>query len=196
MPVTVSFFAHFMLKNERFNLPRILSLGLSVVGLFLFFDLKKGSVDAYFAFGVLITVLGVLAASFANVYYKKHVMNTHDAVVINAFSMIIASLIHFFIAFIFEDVSSFPFTSNNILAILYLAIMGSSYTFVVFFKLIRHFPVVTMSYMTFVIPIVAVMMGWFFLGEDLSAMTLVGAGFILAGVLFPSIYTRFLHQIV
>jgi drug/metabolite transporter (DMT)-like permease len=67
-------------------------------------------------------------------------------------------------------------------SILYLAVLGSVVAFGLYYWIIKHIDITVLSYQTFIIPIVACLLGWIFLGEKVTIMTAVGGGSILAGI--------------
>ena len=46
----------------------------------------------------------------------------------------------------------------------------------------QHMEVTVLSYQTFIIPILAALLGWIFLGETVTFQVAVGGGLILAGI--------------
>jgi drug/metabolite transporter (DMT)-like permease len=67
-------------------------------------------------------------------------------------------------------------------SILYLAVLGSVVAFGLYYWIIKHIDITVLSYQTFIIPIVACLLGWIFLGETVTIMTALGGGLILAGI--------------
>ena len=66
--------------------------------------------------------------------------------------------------------------------ILYLAILGSVVAFTLFYWIVHQIDVTVVSYQTFIIPVLAVILGWIFLGETISERVGLGALFILVGI--------------
>jgi len=66
--------------------------------------------------------------------------------------------------------------------ILYLAAMGSVVAFACFFYVMKRLDVTVVTYQTFIIPVVAVILGGVFLGEIISGRVALGALLILAGI--------------
>jgi drug/metabolite transporter (DMT)-like permease len=67
-------------------------------------------------------------------------------------------------------------------AVAYLAIAGSVVTFLIYFSLLKTWSVTSLSFISVFTPAVAVLLGVAVLGEELSALTVLGAALILAGV--------------
>lgn len=68
------------------------------------------------------------------------------------------------------------------LSIAYLAVVGSIVAFSAYSWLLQHAPVSKVATYAYVNPVVAVALGWAFLGEDLPATTILGTAIIVASV--------------
>ena len=67
-------------------------------------------------------------------------------------------------------------------ALVYLGILGSAVTFTLYFWMLSHMQVTRLSLMTYIIPVVAVVVGTVFLDEHFTARTLPGSVLVLIGV--------------
>lgn len=74
------------------------------------------------------------------------------------------------------------YSAAAVTALLYLTVLGSCVTFVVYYDLLKHVAPMQLSTLSFVIPIIAAIVGWLVLGERLTGYSLVGAGVSLTGV--------------
>ena len=73
-------------------------------------------------------------------------------------------------------------TTSAILCLLYLAVVGSSFTFLLLYWLMPRMSVTNLQTISLITPPGAIALGWAFGGERLSAWSLLGAGFVLLGV--------------
>jgi len=73
-------------------------------------------------------------------------------------------------------------TLNSLLAMLYLVIFGSWIAYTAFTWLIQNVSATMVSTYAFVNPVVAVLLGWGFYGEQLQKETLVAGGIIIGSV--------------
>jgi drug/metabolite transporter (DMT)-like permease len=81
-----------------------------------------------------------------------------------------------------EGHASLVFTPTSVIAILYLGIVGSALAFVGMYWLLKKTTATNVSLITFVTPILAVVLGWIVLGEVLDPDVGLGAMLILAGI--------------
>jgi drug/metabolite transporter (DMT)-like permease len=76
----------------------------------------------------------------------------------------------------------FHWTGMAIFCLLYLALIGSSFTFVLLYWLMPRMSVTNLQTISLITPPGAIALGWALGGERLSPWSLLGAGFVLAGV--------------
>jgi drug/metabolite transporter (DMT)-like permease len=69
-----------------------------------------------------------------------------------------------------------------IASLLYLAAVGSSFTFLLLYWLMPRMSVTNLQTISLITPPGAIALGWAFGGESLSAWSLLGAVFVLLGV--------------
>ncbi|MEA3286428.1 MAG: EamA family transporter [Candidatus Marinimicrobia bacterium] len=184
LPVQVSVFAHFMLKEEKINFSNVFSLAGALIGSYLIFDVHGQSVTPQAALGMIVILVSIFGSTYSNVLYKRE--GSHfDPVNTNAMAMLIGACLLFITGLIIEPWEQIEFTLLKLSATAYLALFGSAIGFSMYFWLLKHVTVVKMSYTTFLIPIVAIFWGWVLLGESLTPMSLAGAAIILLAVALP-----------
>ncbi|MCE2822411.1 MAG: EamA family transporter [Saprospiraceae bacterium] len=83
---------------------------------------------------------------------------------------------------IFDKSSHINHTTEGWMAIVYLACIGSALAFTLYMFILKHLSATVSSLYTYVNPIVAILLGWLFLGEKLTAMVSLGMVITIAGV--------------
>ncbi len=81
-----------------------------------------------------------------------------------------------------EPVSAIPVNATTVGTLIYLGIFGSALTFTLYFWMLSHMPATRLSLMTYIIPVVAVLVGTVFLDEPFPLRILAGSVLVLAGV--------------
>jgi len=74
------------------------------------------------------------------------------------------------------------FSSDSVLALVYLILVGSIVAFSAFGWLLRHAPVSLVATYAYVNPVIAVLLGWLVLSEEVTGWTIAGAAVIVASV--------------
>jgi drug/metabolite transporter (DMT)-like permease len=124
-------------------------------------------------------------AGCANVVGKKYsqsINSTANVVVqmgVGAILLVAAGLL-------FEHGAPLNFDYTSVFAILYLAVLGSTFAFVALYWLFARMEVTRISLFTFITPIVAVLLGWLLLGESVDVNVAIGGSLILVGVVLLS----------
>ena len=80
------------------------------------------------------------------------------------------------------DVHFADFSARSIGGLLYLITFGSLLAFTSYAWLLQNAPISKVSTYAYVNPVVAIALGWLVLSEDITPLTLVGAGIIIASV--------------
>ncbi len=187
MPFFAALLSRFFLKDEDLTFWKIFGIMIGFAGLVLIFggDLRIGSMSA--AFGILAVVLSAFFNAVVAVGVKKYGYHI-DPVFINLIPMAIGAVTLLGTSFFIEDWGAIKFNVPNLIAIFYLAAFGSVLAFVIYFYLLKHISVVSLSMTSFITPLLAIASGALVLGEKFPPGTLVGSALILAGVLLMTLY--------
>ena len=86
----------------------------------------------------------------------------------------------------FFDIVQEENVQNSLSYIVILGIVGTGLSNILFFKLIQVSSPVFASSVTYIIPVVAIMLGYLFMNESLSIVQGLGAFVVLIGVYFSS----------
>ena len=182
IPIFGMVFAHWLLPEEPLRWQRLLGAFVSIGGVALICA-RLLSFNGWLAFlgGLGITV-GAASAAFSNVLLKSRRMDLAPAMMA-AWQMIFGTAPLLVIGFIVDgNPARFHWTGMAIFCLLYLAIIGSSLTFLLLYWLMPLMSVTKLQTISLITPPGAIALGWALGGERLSAWSLLGACFVLAGV--------------
>jgi drug/metabolite transporter (DMT)-like permease len=184
MPFFVVIFAHVMV-DEKLTRSKIAGVIVAFIGLILIFwkDLVfpqslSGNLQFY---GSLAVVGSSVSGALANVVGKQHAEEIDPAANVLVQSLTGAVALGA-LGVVTEGHASLVFTPTSVIAILYLGIVGSALAFVGMYWLLKKTTATNVSLITFVTPILAVVLGWIVLGEVLDPDVGLGAMLILAGI--------------
>ena len=181
-PLFTSLMAHFMIKDdpdERLNKNKIGALMMGLVGVAIMstnqeIDFKSQSFSA-----ILVLISVIIIAAYPSVQYKKY----NDEVgpyQMNAVCQVMTGIIMLSMSSLFkEDISVIVWNNELILSTLYLIVFGGFISWGIYFWLYQHLNVTQVTYVAIFPPIVAIFLGWVFLGEILSSQEIIGALLIL-----------------
>lgn len=129
----------------------------------------------------LAAVGAAFSSAFANVYAKRHAEN--DPLVTLPPSMLIAGMVVALIGFATEPVQAArAFSLPSWGALLYLSIAGSCIAFFINLWLLQRIPAWIVGMSSLIIPVLAVVVGVLFGGEQFGLREMLGAVLVIAGV--------------
>ena len=181
-PLFTSLMAHFMIKDdpdERLNKNKIGALMMGLVGVAIMsanqeIDFKSQSFSA-----ILVLISVIIIAAYPSVQYKKY----NDEVgpyQMNAVCQVMTGIIMLSMSSLFkEDISVIVWDNELILSTLYLIVFGGFISWGIYFWLYQYLNVTQVTYVAIFPPIVAIFLGWVFLGEILSSQEIIGTLLIL-----------------
>ena len=86
----------------------------------------------------------------------------------------------------FLEIADQPIVQNSLIYIAILGVIGTGLSNILFFKLIQISSPVFASSVTYLIPVVAILLGYFVMNETLNLIQGIGALIVLIGVYFSS----------
>ena len=180
LPLCVAFMAHFYLPDDKLTRRKFGGIIIGLVGSILLFYNKDLIGQGQTFLGLLAILLSVILAAWPNVHLKmqKSKINPYH---LNAVGMSISGIIFLIFALIFEGQASIPLDNKNMFAIFFLTVPGTVITWGIYIWLFNHLPVTQISYTAFYPPIIASIVGWFFLDELLPLTAILGSMLIIAG---------------
>lgn len=175
-------FAHWYLPTEPMKWERLLGAVLALAGVAIICA-KLLDFQGIMAFwGGVAIVVGAASTAYANVLIKARGTQFAPAV-IAAWQMIFA-LVPLIILGLWSEGNPFHFhwSKTAVSCLLYLAIVGSVFAFLMFYWLMHRVAVTNLLTISLITPPLAVALGWWLAGETLSPWALFGAAFVLLGV--------------
>jgi drug/metabolite transporter (DMT)-like permease len=145
--------------------------------------------------GSVIIIAGVVGAAYPNVLTKIN-ESWYDPLVLTTISIGIAAVIHLIAATLFRQWASMVWDFKNLGAIFYLGFFGSALAFLIYYYLLKHMAVVKLSFVTFITPIFALLIGHFFLSEVITLKEILGICLIFVGLILYDVrmYLSFWKQ--
>jgi drug/metabolite transporter (DMT)-like permease len=184
LPFFVAILAH-ILTEEKLTGIRVGGIILSFCGLIAIFwkDLTalQNLATQYSVLGSLAIVGSAASGGLAYVVAKKHAGGVDPvANVLVQNSIGAAALLSF--GLVTESKASLNFTFSAFFAVLYLGVVGSAFGFVGLYWLLKRASATHVSMVTFLNPIVALLLGWVVLQEVPEPNIGIGTALILAGL--------------
>ena len=164
----------------------LLGLCLGFSGLFVLIAPSLGASDATRLNGLRVLALVVACLSWCiGSLATRYVKNPADPFSGAAVQMILGGLWLVLVGLALGEFSQFDLnqvSSNSVLAWMYLMLIGSLVTYTTFIWLMKHASPSLVATYSYVNPIVAVFLGWYFLGEEVSPRIFAAGAVIILGV--------------
>ena len=177
-------FAHFHLPGERLSWARIGGVVLGVCGVGVIFSNQLAVAGRQALAGCVALILSSLFVAYGNVLVKARGTNM-DPAILAAGQMFFGLLLLFAVGIPLEgNPMNFHWTPMALIALFYLALVGSVIAFLLYYWLVLNMDVTKSMLIALVTPVVAVILGMIVLDEEIGWRTLLGGAMIMTGIAF------------
>ncbi|MFQ5407694.1 MAG: DMT family transporter [Anaerolineales bacterium] len=182
MPLFVLILAHFLLQDERMSLRKSLGLAVGFGGVFVIV-MRSPNVNETSStfFGYLAVLLATFSYAFGAVYVRRYLRDI-SPVVQTACMLLVAEVLLWVAVAVFETPHVWPSLRDTWISIVWLGILGTTVGYLMFFYLIREWGATRSSLVTYVLPVIGLVLGIVFLGESIDARLWVGTTLVLCGI--------------
>jgi drug/metabolite transporter (DMT)-like permease len=126
-------------------------------------------------------MLSTFAWGLASVYMRHRKMRLHP-LMSSSWQMLFASFLLVPLGWLLGERPSWPWPAPALEAFAYLVLFGSLVGFVAYVYIVDKLPAAVVGSYTYVNPLVAAWIGWFFMGENLDRSFWIAGALVLAGV--------------
>ncbi len=182
-PLWTAFFVALFIPLERATRIQVVGLGIGVMGIAVL--LGAWNVHEFSALGAVLILAATAFYGIGAVMSRLLLRNTTDstlALVTAQIGLSIPWLLPFAFADGAPEASVWAWDSRAMWALIGLGVLGTSVSYVMFWKVVRVKGPTTASSVTYISPLVATVLGVMVLGEQLHWYEPVGAVVVLAGV--------------
>jgi drug/metabolite transporter (DMT)-like permease len=179
--------AHFAITDERVTWGKAIGIGLGFVGMLVLASRSQTEGEAS-----LIGALCIVGASFSYacgaVFSRRVTRGKVEPLVIAATSFIFASvsaLIYLGLEPLLGGRSAVPLadlSQNVIVAVFTLGVVNTFIAYLFFYYIIQELGAARATMVTYVVPVIGLILGWLVLGERIDATLILGAVLIFAGI--------------
>src|SRR5215510_8468304 len=184
-------FAHFHLPGERLSWTKIGGVVLGVCGVAVVFSNQLAVAGRQALAGCIALILSAAFAAYSNVLVKAYGKKLNPAIMA-AGQMFFGLLLLFAVGLPLEgNPFRFHWTPIAVIALLYLAVVGSVIAFLLYYWLVQNMDVTKSMLIALVTPVVAVILGMIVLNEEFGWRTLAGGAMIMLGIAMIVVRTRY-----
>ena len=183
-PIFVVIVSHFIIEKTRWSFRLIFGMLLGTVGVVgIFYDYLEDLLNPNFSFGIGLTLGACAIWSFASVYAAKWKPKVH-LLLGASIQMIVGGLASALVVGIagWDNMKFGDWGIEFWGSIAYLVVFGSFVAYSAFLYVLSNLPPAQASLYAYINPVVAVLLGWLLLNENLNLITVTAMGTTVAGV--------------
>jgi drug/metabolite transporter (DMT)-like permease len=180
MPLFTALLSRFWTRSETLGLRKISGILVAMGGTVVLFLHAHGLAPQNGA-RMAVALVSVLAAAVNLVGVKKYGREL-NVFVLNACGMAIGAACLLALSAVFERDAAVAWSRANVLAIVYLALVGSVAAFQSYYSLVKVMDATRLSLITLIFPVVAVLLGRAYLSESIPPRRWAGMALVLLGV--------------
>jgi len=184
VPLFTIVIAHFWLQDEKITIPRIAGLVIGFIGVVILvsrdLNLQGMSGDSLNMWGQGAVLVAAICYALAVTFSRKY-LRGQSPVVQSLMILLVADVIMFGVTPIAEPLR-LPALPITWLAIAWLGLLGSCLAYLLFFSLINAWGPTRASLVTYVFPVIGLILGIAFLGETADWRLLLGSALIVGGI--------------
>lgn len=169
--------------SERINLLMGLGVLVGFGGLGIIFSEGWGDfMKPDYRWGILASFGSCFTWSLGTVMAKRFNAMSVSPIFNSGLQITAGGLGGFVMSAIFDPTHSIHHSWEGWLSVAYLAIVGSALAFTLYMFMLRHLTATVASLYTYINPVLAIFLGWLFLGENFGSWAILGVAFTLLGV--------------
>ncbi len=183
VPLFTMLLAPLVLRDDRMTLPKTAGLLIGFVGVLILFspELAQGINQGLFGQGVML--LATLSYAAGSIYVRLAERARGLAPQLQVFLQLGTATV---MVWLFTGVAERPIVLPRLpitwLALLWLGLLGSCVAYILFFALMNSIGPTRTTMVTYIPPLVGVLLGAVFLGEHLNWQAILGGVLILSGI--------------
>ena len=184
-PLVVSLYCLVLIPQTRLSVKQVLCMLLAVFGLYTIFA-QGVSVGAHLVAALLVLLLGVNFHSVSSVLLQRlHIFKPENAMhplEQTTGALLLSAPVYGVMWLAFSGPLPETISHTSIMAILYLATLGSVAGFIGYYYLLNNMTASSVALITIITPVLALLLGAYVADEALHARTWIGASFILVAL--------------
>ncbi len=179
-PLTTLIVMLTIFREEKIKRYQLLGLGFGALGVLTVLGIWKG-VGHNSLIGILALLLAVTCYGFSFPFSRKYVLPLGLRPDVMAATQITSASITLLPLFLYNGISHDHYRVGPVLGMVALGVLGTGYAYIWNFQIIAAAGSSIASSVTYLTPVVAVMVGWLFLGEHTTWNQPVGGALVVLG---------------
>ncbi|PNW28289.1 EamA family transporter [Formosa algae] len=174
-----------ILQGKKIQPKSLMGVGLGLIGMYLLISQDTLVLTKESTIGIAVIFSCVLGISFASIFVSRANLPSHFFVS-TGYQMLTAGTLLLFGSLALGETWTSPlvWSSRAQIAMVLLILFGSIVAFTAFNFLLKEVSTEKVATSAYVNPVIALLLGWYVLDENISTQSLIAAGVLLTGVYF------------
>jgi drug/metabolite transporter (DMT)-like permease len=187
VPLFTIVLAHFWLPDEKITLPKLAGLVVGFMGIVVLVsqdfapEVLQNALAGAGLWGQIAVLVASLSYATAATFSRRH-LRGQPPILQTGMVLLIADAVMWGVTPVVERPMNFPDTSLAWFAILWLGVLGSCLAYVMFFYLMNAWGPTRASLVTYIFPVIGLILGIIFLREPADWRLIVGTLLIVGGI--------------
>ncbi|MEE9466482.1 MAG: DMT family transporter [Candidatus Neomarinimicrobiota bacterium] len=179
VPIWAVSIAHFALPDERLTAAKVAGIAIGFIGVVVLVGLPAAAQSSFW--GQLAVVVAAVSYAFGSIYVRRYLRGVpHNQIIV--VTLISALLITGTATLIVEGLPTAGVHPNALMAMLWLGLVATALSYKLYYRLLDWWGAGRSTTVTYVFPVVGVILGIIFLDEGLTIRFILGGMLILLGV--------------
>ena len=179
-PLSTLIFILFVFKSEKISRHQIFGLIIGGIGVLTVLGIWKG-IGTNSAVGAIALLVAITCYGLSFPIIKKYLTPLNLKAEALAASQVTAATVTLLPFYLIDGIAKAEYRTGPILAMIALGVFGSGLAYIWTFQIVERAGSSVASSVTYLTPVVAVFVGWLFLGEHISWHEPVGGAIVLLG---------------
>nr|WP_295873320.1 EamA family transporter [uncultured Chitinophaga sp.] len=170
VPIWITIFSYFLVKKTRISIQLLVGMLLGFAGVAgIFYNYLSSLMNPDFRFGIMLSIFACIFWALGSVLTAKWALGV-NYLFGAGFQMLFSGIVMLLIATLFmgQELNAGSFTAELWESLLYLILVGSVLSYSAYVFTLNNLPPSLASVYAYINPIVAVLLGWVLLKENLT----------------------------
>ncbi len=181
-PFLIGLMAYHLLNENIFSFEKIMAQLFALAGLVIIF-INQLTFAPDSVWGIVLMLGSITLYGYSLVAVKRHGRKQSVDAFDQTIGILLFSLPGIVITwYLIDGQQPVTFSTTSVLAVIYLALIGSLLGFAAFYQVLNKFSVTSVALIPMITPVLALWAGAIVADETITSSTMIGTGFILCGL--------------
>jgi drug/metabolite transporter (DMT)-like permease len=181
VPLFVIPFAALLLPDERLTVNKVIGVVVGLIGVAVLVGFDPAQLTNGDLFAELVLIGAAISYAVGGVYARRFVQG-YRPMIPALFEVFTALVMVSVLAFIFEQPLRTSLTTDAIIAVVWLGLVGSGLAFLAYFRLLGRWGAARTSLVAYLLPVWGIILGAIVLHEQIPPQLVLGTALVIGGI--------------